>query len=859
MNIDGNREKRRIETLRELNILDTEAERDFDDIIRLAALICETPIALISLIDEERQWFKAILGTCLRETKREEAFCDHTIRNSEILVVPDATQDSRFSHFRMVTGPESIRFYAGFPILFNGEAIGALCVKDRTPRTLSEDQLSSLRSLAHQITRLLELKQQNIKLLESNAEAALQQKCLSENNQELNKRNQDMLSSEEEIRTNLEQISTLQAHLELREKQYRDLVESASDLIYELDEEGRFIFVNEVMEERSQYSRSQLLAMPYWKLVHPDDRVRVIAFYISQAKQHRQTSYLEFRMVAATGEEIWIGQNVRMMFNAQNRAYRAISVSRDINDVKMIERKLEDSLRLYRLLSTNSKDIISLFDIDENVSRKFISPSVKSILGYEPEELIGTSAFNLVLPEDMDRVTRMTQELTLSGQPASIEYRALKKDGQVIWLESNSSPIFDESGKMTGFQTSARDITRRKEFEASLQEAKKKAEEATLAKSQFLSMMSHEIRTPMNAIIGLTTLMLQNEPRPDQLESLKLLKFSGENLLTIVNDILDFSKIEANKIVLESVAVDFCSLLSNTKRILDQRVGEKGITLNFQFDPEIPQTLLCDPVRIAQVITNLAGNAIKFTEKGSVDLVVKLLSSKNGKNEILFQIKDTGIGIAPEKLETIFDRFSQADTDTTRRFGGTGLGLSITKSLLELMGSRIDLQSTIGKGSTFSFVLSLMQTNDLKNNKEETSSSNRSGGAGIRVLLVEDNKVNQIVARGFLKQWGISVDVANDGLEALRLVERKSYQVVLMDLQMPVMDGYEASKRIREMNDEYFKTIPIIALTASAMLGMKDKVVHSGMTDFVSKPFSPDELYSKILKHASHSLSAVAV
>jgi GAF domain-containing protein len=254
MNADANTEKRRLETLKELNILDTAAEKEFDDIIALAALICNVPISLISLIDEERQWFKAILGTCLKETKREEAFCDHTIRNAEILIVPDATVDRRFSNFQMVTGPEKIRFYAGCPIFYNGEAIGALCVKDRQPRTLSEDQVCSLRSLANQVSRLFELKRQNAKLVEVNNEAARQQQILQASNFELHKVNQDMLSSEEEIRANLDQISMLQAHLELREKQYRELVESANDLIYELDEHGRFTFVNGVMVERSKFS-----------------------------------------------------------------------------------------------------------------------------------------------------------------------------------------------------------------------------------------------------------------------------------------------------------------------------------------------------------------------------------------------------------------------------------------------------------------------------------------------------------------------------------------------------------------------------------------------------------------------------
>jgi CheY-like chemotaxis protein len=363
-------------------------------------------------------------------------------------------------------------------------------------------------------------------------------------------------------------------------------------------------------------------------------------------------------------------------------------------------------------------------------------------------------------------------------------------------------------------------------------------------------MMSHEIRTPMNAIIGLTNLLLQEKPRVDQLESMKLLKFSGENLLTIINDILDFSKIEAGKISLEKIDLDLEMLIRNTKQMLEQRARDKGIDLFLKYDETVPRVIKGDQVRLAQIITNLLGNAIKFTERGYVELSVVHGGIVDGKHKITFKVKDTGIGIEADKLNVIFESFSQARADTTRKFGGTGLGLSITKRMLGLMGTSIEVDSKSGYGSTFFFTLLCEEGSEDAIIRNDVTDLSDDFQLNAKVLLVEDNRVNQIVATNFLKKWGIEVAIANHGKEALEMIQKnKSYQLVLMDLQMPEMDGYEASKRIRALDDAYFKKIPIIALTASAMIDIKDKVIGIGMTDFLSKPFHPEELQSMIARY----------
>lgn len=667
-------------------------------------------------------------------------------------------------------------------------------------------------------------------------------------NNKLTMANDELKASEDELRRNLDQISHLQQFLQEREKQYRDLVENAMDMIYEVDERGRFSFTNSQLQDLSGYTQHELLQMTYLDLVAPEYKESVIQFYRQQVLERKLTTYFEFPMISKTGHEIWVGQNVRMIFREDGWVVKVHVVARDISQLKHVRQKLEESEKYYRLLATNSRDMITLFKADEKATRIFVSPSVKEILGYEPEELIGKSPFDLIIPEDLARMKQEIHPMTLSGKPAHVEYRIRRKDGTIIWMESNSHPFFDNEGNMTGFQTSARDITQRKQFEFELIAAKEKAVEATKAKSHFLSTMSHEIRTPMNAIIGLTNWLLQGNPRPDQAESLKLLKFSGENLLTIINDILDFSKIEAGKLTLESSSFYLHELMRNIASMLEQRAVDKGISLRFAYDEKLPKVVMGDTVRLTQIITNLLGNAIKFTEQGYVEMSVRSGGIENGKHSILVKIKDTGIGIPEDKLKYIFEGFSQVHSSS--KFGGTGLGLSISKKLLNLMESDIEVDSKPGFGSTFFFTVRLPEgmLNDVVS---ATIGINPSGPEhlAIRVLLVDDNEVNQIVATNFLQKWGMTIDKAYDGREAIELVKSKLYQVVLMDLHMPQVSGYQASAIIRSMEDPYFKTLPIIALSASATTDVREKVLEAGMNDYVSKPFQPQELYARIRQH----------
>ncbi len=387
----------------------------------------------------------------------------------------------------------------------------------------------------------------------------------------------------------------------------------------------------------------------------------------------------------------------------------------------------------------------------------------------------------------------------------------------------------------------------RKNYEQELILAKKQAEEASLAKAQFLSTMSHEIRTPMNAVLGITHILLQDNPRPDQAQSLNILRFSGQNLLALINDILDFSKIDAGKIAFEDTNFDVCELVNGISQSLSFKTNEKSVNLHVHLDTAIPKTIIGDSTRLSQILTNLVGNAIKFTEKGAISISVEVESVATESISLYFEVKDTGIGIPEDRLKGIFDSFSQASVETTRKYGGTGLGLAITKRLLELQNSRIDVRSTLGEGSRFYFSLKFKLSDQVTDQAEPTktlfaSEVSFESLAGHKVLLVEDNAINVIVAQKFLNKWGLEYDHAENGEEAILKAKTQSYDLILMDLQMPVMDGYEASKAIRGFDQE----TPIIALTASVMQEIQEKVKGLGVNAFVSKPLNPHELYLKI-------------
>jgi PAS domain S-box-containing protein len=546
------------------------------------------------------------------------------------------------------------------------------------------------------------------------------------------------------------------------------------------------------------------------------------------------------------GKAYWVQINVSPVFNEFGALQYFIAIQHDVTERKETEQKIIESREKYKRaqmlahlghwsirFKPHSVDWSDeLFDIYGR-ERALGSPSVSEYLE------------DIVFQEDIAHSLEQVEKAQKEGFSQFIQ-RIKRPDGSIRYLETNCQPFYEE-GKIRGVNGTCIDITEKVLAEQLLIVEKKKAEEASKAKADFLSTMSHEIRTPLNAIIGLSHLLLQNQPRKDQEENLKTLRFSGENLLSLINDILDFSKIEAGKIQIEQETFDFSELIRSIQHTFVFKAKEKKIQFRSSLPKNLPRHLKGDSVRLTQILNNLLGNAFKFTDAGYVGLIIKQIEQTEQFCRLEFNVEDTGIGISQEQQKSIFDSFTQASASITRKYGGTGLGLSITKKLLKLLGSDIHLKSKPGEGSTFSFELRFeIPTQATDRGKNQDVFHELSLLEGKKVLLAEDNKINVMVARQFLENWKFSVDVAENGLRVLELLRNNTYDVVLMDIQMPEMDGLTAASIIKKEN--LGNGVPMIALTASALAEVQERVFQAGMVDFVTKPFQPDELRLKVSK-----------
>ncbi|SFN82330.1 PAS domain S-box-containing protein [Algoriphagus ornithinivorans] len=526
----------------------------------------------------------------------------------------------------------------------------------------------------------------------------------------------------------------------------------------------------------------------------------------------------------------------------------ALSIVRDITEEHKAKEDLRQSEEKYRTLVEESTEII--FSLSESFIVDYISPNVKQFMGYEMDEVIGKSVFEFLDPEDLDVFQVLLEETKdFFSQNQFLEFKLRHKNGEYRVFNSNGKVILDKDGKRlyTGI---ARDISKLKEAQRELLKAKEKAEQASLIKSQFLSVMSHEIRTPMNAVIGLAHFLLEDDPKPDQLENLKTLQFSAESLMALINDILDYNKIDSGKIELEEMPFDLKNFIQRIVHSHSFQATEKSLYVISEIDEALPKSILADSVRLGQIVNNLVSNAIKFTEKGGVKIILKSEGIDiEGKAIVKFRFEDTGIGIPEEKVSTIFEAFTQASSETTRKYGGTGLGLAIVKRLVELYQGDITYSPNLGGGSVFEFVIHLKPFEERANNGSAEDKPQIKSLMGASILVAEDNMVNQILIQKFLKKWNTgNVVVASDGQEALEFFEKEHFDLILLDLQMPIYDGFTVAKKIRSMADPVKSKVPMLALTATSLHEVKEQLMEVGVNDYVAKPFTPENLYEKLLK-----------
>ena len=643
------------------------------------------------------------------------------------------------------------------------------------------------------------------------------------------------------ISTDITEVKRAKEELRQREELYRLLSENSRDIICLHNLSGNYTFVSNSLKEVLGYEPEDLLRQSPYRFIHPDDALRV-------EQQHKKaftqiiTDIGTFRFRNKNGEYVWLETIVKAIPDENGNVIRLQSSSRDVTERKESEEKILQSEKRYRDLVNYSQAIICTLDLEGKIG--CVNPYMQKILGYEEDE---------VLLQHLRDYIPISHHAGFDAFLASFAYDnekngiicIMNKEGKRKYLLSHAYKV-DEPGNEPHIIAYAQDITDRLLAESELQKAKIAAEESAVAKENFLANMSHEIRTPMNGVIGMMRLLAKTDLNEQQNYYLKNIRTSAENLLVIINDILDMAKIDSGKLELERIPFNISDTIHAVYQSQLYRAEEKDVLLLMTPVPVANPMMIGDPYRLNQVLLNLLSNAIKFTHQGSIQLSSRVLEEDEEALILEFTVQDTGIGIPQDKQETIFEGFTQAYTSTTRKYGGTGLGLAICKSLVERQGGRIWVESTENEGSKFKFTLPLQKSQEAVPASGQLQEVDYQSLGKVRVLLTEDNEINQFLAQTILTGWGFAVDTAINGQEALDLFEEHDYDIVLMDIQMPVMSGLEATQHIRRHPNPFKAGVPIIALTANALKGDDEKYIAAGMTGYLSKPFEEEKLFQKI-------------
>lgn len=624
------------------------------------------------------------------------------------------------------------------------------------------------------------------------------------------------------------------------------LLNEVNLIVISCNEKGRVTYVSPATEQIIGYKVDQLLGDKWWDMTffskEESQLCKEKVLQITSGKIKVNPKPYERKLRCKDGSLKWI--EWRDSLGANNTF---VSVGVDITDWKKTE-----EIKIQSDTILNSVDsMLMVSDKEGNII--YSSPAVEKMLGYKVNDILGDKWWKLTYENQQEahQVKTAIYNYVFFNKSdfTDISKRKIKTaNGDYKWIEWQLS-----KGANGTYISIGTDITQRIATEIELKKAKDSAEESLKVKNEFLANMSHEIRTPLNAVIGFTDLLLETQLNPEQRIHLETMRNSGEILLSLINNVLDLSKLESEKLKIEEIPFNLQKSFNTVLKLMKLRADEKRITLDLKIEPNTPIHVLGDPTRLEQILLNLIGNAIKFTNKGSVQVTLKQLNESEDISEIYFEVRDTGIGIVSNKINTVFDAFSQAKSDTSRIYGGTGLGLTIVKKLVGLLNGVIKVESIFGEGSVFKITLPIKKDLAYVHIVETELDFSMVIPLELSILLVEDNKTNQLLAKTRLERWKCKVDIANNGIEGVKKAQQKMYDLILMDIQMPIMDGYEATKIIKNDISKKAAQIPIIAMTAFATNVDINRAKNAGMDDYIFKPFKPKELYNILEKYGKPS------
>ena len=804
-------EAARLRSLHSYDILDTAPEEAFDRLTTLAQQLFDTPIAVVSLIDAERQWFKSILGLDGEETSRDVAFCAHAIEMEpgSVMVVEDATKDARFAANPLVTGSPDVRFYAGAVLTSSdGENLGTLCVIDDKPRpSPTPAELAKLKVLAAAVMDQIELRRARRRA---------------------------------ERKTHV---------LEMAER-----LAGVGHWRFDLPS-GRLEWSDELYRihglTRDTFDPALGTALNYYA---PADADRVQSLMADAVNTGRGFDF-EMPIRREDGEIREVACKAACELDDAGAVVALVGVFQDITERKTQERALAASEARYRLIADNASDLIMQCDLRGRIS--YISPSVLNVTGYAVEDLLGRPALDFIHPDDRSEIEiAVAAQVVSVGQAPSrqVEYRGMRKDGREIWLQASPSLAFDPiTGVMCGVTDVIRDVTTRKALEQELRAARAEAEATTAVKSEFLANMSHELRTPLTSIIGFTRLIAAQPELSDiSRDHVERVGDASQALLHTVNDVLDFSKLEAGQVTIEPQPTDPVRLCRKALDLFAPQAGAKDLSLKFHSAAPEGLTVDIDPDRVRQILLNLLGNAVKFSAKGGVTLRLA-----HGRDRLRIEVSDTGPGMSAEQQAKLFQRFADVDGSLTRKNGGTGLGLSICKGLAEAMGGVIGVSSERGVGSRFWIDLPAPAVEA----PAQAASPQQAAVAptqGVRLLVVDDHAANRELVRLFLSGVGVDVTEAASGAAAVEIAGAPTFDAILMDLNMPGMNGTTACAKIRQ-GDGPNRQTPVLAFTASTEDEVDMAALDAaGFGGFVTKPVNPAGLIKAVARATAEAAETEA-